>query len=567
MTLLFAQEVYEKVAEAYIAGLEDLAARGGNLKKMASVASFFISRIDTLVDSMLNDKLKATTDAKQQALLKSLLGKVAIANGKLTYQRYQKIFSGPRWQALAAKGAQTQRVLWASTSTKNPNYRDVMYVEELIGPDTVNTMPPATIDAFRDHGQAAEQPHRRCAGAQQRDGRSGERGHLDEGSDRQADGRRREAVRRCLRQAAGCGGERARSRKDKNSREPTENFPAGIAGRERESDDCRVAVGRQDAAPVAARCNAVDRRRRGQLAGLARHCRRADRAARPTAKVAKEVQARGFQDILLLGMGGSSLCPEVLRMTFGKITHFPTLHVLDSTDPAQVKAFEHQIDIAKTLFIVSSKSGSTLEPNIFKQYFFERTKQAVGADKGRQPLHRDHRSRIEDAAGGGGDRFRHIFFGRPSIGGRYSALSNFGMVPAAVMGVDTKKFLDRARRRWCEPAGRAYASRKIRARCWESFWARPRSGTRQSHDHHFSRTFPIWARGSSNCWPSRREKSGKELSRSTAKNLAAPEVYGNDRVFAYVRLESGAGCGSGCEGGGDREGRASGGAHLDGRHL
>jgi len=153
VTLLFAQDVYEKVAEAYIAGLEDLAAHGGNLKKMASVASFFISRIDSLIDSLLNDKLKATTDANQQALLKSLLGKVAIANGKLTYQSYERIFSGPRWQALAAKGAQTQRVLWASTSTKNPAYRDVIYVEELIGPDTVNTMPPATIDAFRDHGR------------------------------------------------------------------------------------------------------------------------------------------------------------------------------------------------------------------------------------------------------------------------------------------------------------------------------------------------------------------------------------------------------------------------------
>ena len=153
VTLLFAQEVYEQVADAYIAGLEDLAERGGNLKKMASVASFFISRIDTLVDSKLEEKTKATTDAKQQAFLKSLLGKIAIANGKLTYQRYQKIFSGPRWQALAAKGAQTQRVLWASTSTKNPAYRDVIYVEELIGADTVNTMPPATVDAFRDHGK------------------------------------------------------------------------------------------------------------------------------------------------------------------------------------------------------------------------------------------------------------------------------------------------------------------------------------------------------------------------------------------------------------------------------
>jgi transaldolase / glucose-6-phosphate isomerase len=165
VTLLFAQEVYEKVAEAYIAGLEDLAARGGNLKKMASVASFFISRIDTLVDSKLEEKIKATSDLKQQALLKSLLGKVAIANGKLTYQRYQKIFSGPQWQALTAKGAQTQRVLWASTSTKNPNYRDVMYVEELIGPDTVDTMPPATVDAFRDHGKVRNSLTEDVAGA------------------------------------------------------------------------------------------------------------------------------------------------------------------------------------------------------------------------------------------------------------------------------------------------------------------------------------------------------------------------------------------------------------------
>jgi transaldolase/glucose-6-phosphate isomerase len=166
VTLLFAQEVYERVAEAHIAGLEDLAKRGGNLKKIGGVASFFISRIDSLVDSMIDEKLKTTTDAQQQALLKSLLGKVAIANGKLTYLKYQRIFSGPRWQALAAQGAQTQRVLWASTSTKNPAYRDVMYVEELIGPDTVDTMPPATIDAFRDHGKLRNSLTEDVAGAQ-----------------------------------------------------------------------------------------------------------------------------------------------------------------------------------------------------------------------------------------------------------------------------------------------------------------------------------------------------------------------------------------------------------------
>lgn len=153
VTLLFAQEVYERVAEAYIAGLEDLAKRGGDLSRVSSVASFFVSRIDSLIDSLLDGRIKAAKTPAEQAVLRGLQGKVAIANAKITYQRYKKIFSGPRWAALASRGAQTQRVLWASTSTKNPAYRDVLYVEELIGPDTVDTIPPATYDAFRDHGR------------------------------------------------------------------------------------------------------------------------------------------------------------------------------------------------------------------------------------------------------------------------------------------------------------------------------------------------------------------------------------------------------------------------------
>jgi transaldolase/glucose-6-phosphate isomerase len=153
VTLLFAQDVYVKVAEAYIAGLEQFAKSGGDVSKMASVASFFISRIDSAVDAVIDAKLKVSKDAREQEQLKSLHGKVAIANGKQTYEKYQAIFSTDRWKALAAKGAQTQRVLWASTSTKNPAYRDVLYVEELIGPDTVDTIPPATFDAFRDHGK------------------------------------------------------------------------------------------------------------------------------------------------------------------------------------------------------------------------------------------------------------------------------------------------------------------------------------------------------------------------------------------------------------------------------
>jgi transaldolase / glucose-6-phosphate isomerase len=153
VTLLFSQDVYERVAAAYIAGLERLAAQAGDVSQVASVASFFISRIDTAIDAQVSTRLKAAKSAQERTLLRSLLGKVAIANGKLTYQRYKAIFEGPRWEALAARGGRPQRVLWASTSTKNPKYRDVLYVEELIGPNTVNTMPPATLEAFRHHGR------------------------------------------------------------------------------------------------------------------------------------------------------------------------------------------------------------------------------------------------------------------------------------------------------------------------------------------------------------------------------------------------------------------------------
>ncbi len=153
ITLLFAQSVYEQVAEAFLSALESRAKKGQDISHIASVASFFVSRIDSLIDSQIDAKLKTETDANRRALLTSLQGKIAIANARLTYRKYQELYGGPRWKALAAKGAQTQRLLWASTSTKNPKYRDVLYVEELIGADTVDTIPPATFDAFRDHGR------------------------------------------------------------------------------------------------------------------------------------------------------------------------------------------------------------------------------------------------------------------------------------------------------------------------------------------------------------------------------------------------------------------------------
>ncbi len=252
--------------------------------------------------------------------------------------------------------------------------------------------------------------------------------------------------------------------------------------------------------------------------------------------LSKEVWSAGFRDILLLGMGGSSLCPEVLRKTFGKIAGYPDLHVLDSTDPAQVKAFEEKIDIERTLFIVSSKSGSTLEPNIFKQYFYELTKQAVGADKAGSHFMAitDPGSKMQHVAES--DRFRHIFYGRPSIGGRYSALSNFGMAPAAALGVDVKKFLDRTQEmvRACGAAAPVEenpgAVLGIILGC-AAVSGRDKVTIITSPD---ISDLGAWLE---QLLAESTGKVGKGIIPVDQEALATPEVYGHDRVFAYIHTK------------------------------
>ena len=252
--------------------------------------------------------------------------------------------------------------------------------------------------------------------------------------------------------------------------------------------------------------------------------------------LAKEVWSAGFKDILLLGMGGSSLCPEVLRMTFGKIAGYPDLHVLDSTDPAQVKTFEDKVDIARTLFIVSSKSGSTLEPNIFKQYFFERTKQAVGADSAGSHFIAitDPGSKMQQVAEA--DRFRHIFLGRSSIGGRYSALSHFGMVPAAAIGVDTKKFLDRTREmvRACGPSAPVGENPGAVLGIILGMAARSRRDKVTIITSPDLSDLGAWLE---QLLAESTGKVGKGIIPVDREELAAPEAYGNDRVFAYIHTQ------------------------------
>jgi transaldolase/glucose-6-phosphate isomerase len=536
VTLLFAQEVYERVAEAYIAGLEQLAARGGDVSKIASVASFFISRIDTLVDSIVEARLKTAKDQREQAELKSVLGRVAIANGKQTNHRYLRIFGTERWKKLAAKGAQTQRVLWASTSTKNPSYRDVLYVEEMIGSDTVNTIPPATLDAFRDHGHVRPSLTEDLESAEETMETLARLGiSIKEVTDKLTDDGVRlfaEAFDKLLEAVE----KSSKSQVSPKVNRQTYKLPEPLARSVKTAiDDWRAAgkVRRLWQRDATLWTGTDEANWLGWLGVTEDQIAQNQNLRRLT----EEVKNEGFTDILLLGMGGSSLAPEVLAMTFGRISGFPQLHVLDSTDPAQVKAFEAKVNLEKTLFIVSSKSGTTLEPNIFKQYFFERAKQVVGADKARSRFIAitDPGSKLQQVAEA--DRFRYVFHGLPSIGGRYSALSNFGMVPAAAMGLDTAKFLDRT-----EEMVEACASCvPIEENPGVVLGIILGTAAKSGRD----KVTIIASPGLSDlgAWLEQllaesTGKQGKGIIPVDREDLGAPEVYGNDRMFAYVRLDS-----------------------------
>jgi transaldolase/glucose-6-phosphate isomerase len=536
VTLLFSQDVYERVANAYIAGLGKRAAQGGDVSHVASVASFFISRIDTAIDAMLTAKLKTATDASERALVRSLLGKVAIANAKLTYQRYQELFRGDAWLALAKKGAKTQRVLWASTSAKNPNYRDVVYVEELIGPDTVNTIPPATFDAFRDHGRV--------------------RASLTEGLEEAYDTMEAleqvgismaEVTDRLLKEGVQLFAEpfdkllAAVDKTRQTAANPTINrqtytLPEPLAKAVRTSlEEWRAGDKvRQLWARDATLWTGTDE---GNWLGWLGITEDQLAQSQHLKGIATEVKEAGFSHALLLGMGGSSLGPEVLEITFGRQAGFPDFHVLDSTDPAQVKAFENKVDLANTLFIVSSKSGGTLEPNIFKQYFFERARQVIGAEKAGERFIAitDPGSKMQHVAES--DGFRYVFFGLPSIGGRYSALSNFGMVPAAIMGIDALRFLDR--------------TDEMVTACSSSVPVEQNPGVvlgtilgvlaKQGRDKVTLITSP--GLSDLGAWLEQlvaesTGKEGKGLIPVDLEQVGPPELYGKDRVFAYIRLSS-----------------------------
>ena len=534
ITLLFSQQVYEQVVEAYLAGLEQLVAQGGDPKSVASVASFFVSRIDVAVDKLIDERLALGGAAERREALREIQGKVAVANAKLAYQRYKRLFAGARWEKLHAKGARVQRLLWASTGTKNKHYSDVLYVEELIAPDTVNTLPPATMDAFRDHGKPRLSLEENIEQAEQVMASLGRAGIsidavtgqlVEEGVQLFAD-----AFDKLLGAVAGKRAAILGDRLDgQTAKLPPDLEKAVAASLESWRHDGNVR--RLWAGDAALWTGADEAKWLGWLNIVEQQRNRAGALA----SLAADVRQQAFSHVLLLGMGGSSLGPEVLAETFGKQSGSPELLVLDSTDPAQIRTMESKIDLARTLFIVSSKSGSTVEPNILKQYFFARAKAAVGAERAgsRFIAITDPGSKLQAVAER--DRFRHVAFGLPDIGGRYSVLSDFGMVPAAAMGLDL---------------GRLLAAAQIMVRsCGADVPPTDNPGVvlgtilgvlgKSGRDKVTIVASPGIA--DFGAWLEQllaesTGKQGKGLIPVDAEPLGTPDRYGQDRLFVYLRL-------------------------------
>ncbi len=529
VTLLFSVEVYAQVADAYLSGLEYLARSGGDVSRTASVASFFVSRIDVAVDRQLDHIGDRSAAARLQ-------GKAAIANAKNAYARYKSLFSGPRWAALEASGARTQRLLWASTSTKNPAYQPTMYVEALIGRDTVDTLPPATMDAFRTHGkvrlEALEQ------GIDEARATLGELEQLGISLTDVTDQLVKDGVQDFADVFDKLLGSIARRRTlIEGSHASLEVHPGPPEMKKAIEDEIEAwrksgRIRRLWAGDRSLWTGADENRWLGWLRVAAQELADIGRLR----AFAEEVKVGGFTDVLLLGMGGSSLGPEVLATTFGPQPGWPNFHMLDSTDPAQIKTVEQAVDLARTLFIVSSKSGSTLEPNIFMAYFYGRVTDVLSAEKAGEHFVAvtDPGSSLEREARK--LHFKHIFYGVPSIGGRYSVLSKFGLVPAAAIGLDVQRLLEKAQQttRSCgadvPPAENPGVQLGIAMGVAAARFGRDKVTIIASPA---IADFGAWLE---QLLAESTGKHGRGLIPVAAEPIAKSDRYGSDRFFAYVEL-------------------------------
>ena len=540
ITLLFAIERYEEVAWAYIAALEKLAHEGKPLDRIASVASFFVSRIDALVDKELETRVPAATSGEEKQRLEWLEGKTAIANAKLAYVKFKEIFASPRFQALAQKGARVQRMLWASTGTKNPKYSDTLYIDTLIGPDTINTMPVASLSAYRDHGNPALRIEEGLELA-----RNAMEQLAAEGLDLAAMTRKLEEqgvdlFTKDYEKLLGALAEKRRLHAPPPAHSAAVDAPLQAAthaaiewleaqGFSRRLWERDASLWKQDA-----NHQKIIRNGLGWLTVAETTLKEADAIE----SFAGEIKSAGFTQQVLLGMGGSSLCPDVCRATFGTRPGFLPLTVLDSTVPASIADVENSLDLANTLFLVSSKSGSTIETTSFFQYFYDRARSIKGDKAGENFVAiTDPGTPLEILAKE--KSFRRVFYGQPDIGGRYSALSNFGMVPAALAGVHIQGLLERAvhMAAACGCGGDATAKDTPGLVLGAALGVAGFRG-RDKVTLVISPAIETFADWLEQLLAESTGKEGKGLVPVTGEALREPAAYGQDRLFVQIKLTS-----------------------------
>ena len=538
ITLIFAVGRYAEVVEAYLAGLERLQRQGGDLSKVASVASFFVSRVDTKVDKLLFDKIQLSSDPAEKRALERLYGKAAIANSKMAYEGYKKSFSGPRWEKLRKAGARTQRCLWASTSTKDPRYPDTYYVEELVGPDTVDTIPPATLAAFREHGEVRRSLDDNVEGAKRQLKQLAEIGVDLDVVTRELEV---EGVASFTKSFESLLAALAKSSKDiKAGKGPRQWHSLGSL---QPAVDAQVAELQKDEAlrRLWAKDSSLwsaDAARRQEIGDRLGWLNVADKMLEHAGEFHQlTAHGRAYSDVVLLGMGGSSLCPDVLRHTFGLVKGNPRLHVLDTTDPATILRVRAKIRIQDTLFIVASKSGETTETLSHFAYFWDQIKKSErGAMAGWHfAAITDPGTSLEKLAEDHG--FRWTFPNPSDIGGRYSALSYFGLVPGALMGVNVGAMLERAveMEHSCADSvpvavnpgawlGAAMGQLAAQGRNKLTLIASPKVAT-----------FGYWVE---QLLAESTGKEGKGIVPVEGEPLGKPAVYGDDRLFVYIRMDS-----------------------------
>lgn len=539
ITLIFSIDYYEQVMDAYLDGLEKLAADGKPIDRLASVASFFVSRVDSEVDRRLGKLIEQETDEARRKQIEDLLGKAAIANARIAYERFQAKFSGDRWARLMQQGAHVQRPLWASTGTKNPAYSDVLYVDELIGTDTVNTMPPATIKAFQDHGQVERTIDRDLDQAHVVMQELEDLGiSMKEVTDKlQADGAQSfadsfEGLDRIIRQKQ----EVLQAEIEERQSAQLGDLQGAVEQRLSQFQSENFAARLWQLDPTLWKDDPAVQEKIANRLGWLPVIEEMHAQVSELQAFANEVRESGFTHAVVLGMGGSSLAPDVFRHTFGSKEGYPELRVLDTTDSASISAVEQEIDLDHTLFLVSSKSGTTTETLSLYRYFWEKVQASKGDNAGENFVAIcDPGTSLSEEGGARG--FRRVFENRADIGGRYSALSYFGLVPAALIGEDLVKLFDSVSEmvRACGPEVPAQENPGV----WlGTIMGEAAKAGRNKLTLAISpgiATFGYWVEQLI------AESTGKEgagILPVEGEALGEPGVYGSDRLFVHLNLNA-----------------------------